>query len=218
MISKLPPLWNFNLTWSVHTNNKMISKLPTLWNFNLTWSVHKDEMISTSPAPLQLQSDLDCPQGWWYQNCHPMELQIDLDCPTPLEGSEHEFLGKKDANLMSFLRIWHSTLQSFCWCWLGSCDMLQPYHIGEVTANEYSDSKAACWTIVIQSPFITSFAFPTPCSCASPGFSIRLPVSNSLWIVSVSESACRVSVSFRALVSESVFLSFWILLSDSAWF
>jgi hypothetical protein len=34
-----------------------------------------------------------------------MELQIDLDCPTPLEGSEHEFLGKKDANLMSFLHV-----------------------------------------------------------------------------------------------------------------
>ena len=47
------------MTWTFHTE-KMISKLPPLWNFNLTWSVHTDKMISTSPAPLQLQSDLDC--------------------------------------------------------------------------------------------------------------------------------------------------------------
>ena len=58
---KIATPMELQLTWSVHTD-KMISKLPPLWNFNLTWSVTY-KVISTSPAPLQLQSDLDCPQG-----------------------------------------------------------------------------------------------------------------------------------------------------------
>ena len=43
MISKFPPPWNFKLTGSPH---KMIWKFPPPWNFKLTWSLHKVKRIS----------------------------------------------------------------------------------------------------------------------------------------------------------------------------
>ena len=42
---------------------KDVIEIATLWNFKLTWTVHKGNMISKIPTTMELQIDIDCPQG-----------------------------------------------------------------------------------------------------------------------------------------------------------
>ena len=222
MISKLPPLWNFNLTWSVHTD-KMISKFPPPWNFKWTWTVHKDKMISKFAPPRNFKWTWTVhkdkmipkfPPHGTSKYLPPWNFKLTWTVQHHLREVIMSFLVKR-------MQIW----------WVSYVSGTQPcshFAGAGLEVATISHRGGDCkWIFRFKSsmlnncnpiPFHHEFRISNSLFLCFPGFSIRLPVSNSLWIVSVSESACRVSVSFRVLVSESVFLSFWILVSESACF
>ena len=145
---------------------------------------------------------------------------------------------------MSFLRIRHSTLQSFRRCWLGICNhitysqqgkglhmniQIQKQHVEQLESSPLS-SRVSLFQLavpVLPRVLVSDSRFPTPYGqfpFPNPRVAC-LSVSESQFpnpCFLVSESAC---LSFRILVSESgvlvsesesAFLSFRVLVSESA--